>query len=129
MIQARQFTGPFLFIRGSQRHKNENKRKDGLSDKGLQHFPLSKAVAPCHGRAGMWPVDTSMKSTADPRIPPIIWKIMYNRASLPPIPPEQYMPSVIAGFIWHPDIPPIAYAMATTDSPKAMATPRYPPRW
>ena len=53
--QARQFTGPFLFIRGSQRHKNENKRKDGLSDKGLQHFPLSKAVAPCHGRAGMWP--------------------------------------------------------------------------
>ena len=53
--QARQFTGPFLFIRGSQRHKNENKRKDGLSDKGLQHFPLNKAVAPCHGRAGMWP--------------------------------------------------------------------------
>ncbi|EXY33319.1 hypothetical protein M080_4361 [Bacteroides fragilis str. 3397 T10] len=51
---------------------------------------------------------------------------MYNRASLPPIPPEQYMPSVIAGFIWHPDIPPIAYAMATTDSPKAMATPRIP---
>ena len=51
---------------------------------------------------------------------------MYNRASLPPIPPEQYMPSVIAGFIWHPDIPPIAYAMATTDSPKAMATPRVP---
>ena len=44
--QARQFTGPFLFIRGSQRHKNENKRKDGLSDKGLQHFPLNKAVAP-----------------------------------------------------------------------------------
>ncbi len=36
------------------------------------------------------------------------------------------MPSVIAGFIWHPDIPPIAYAMATTDSPKAMATPRVP---
>ena len=55
MTRPASLPAPFFFIRGSQRHKNENKRKDGLSDKGLQHFPLNKAVAPCHGRAGMWP--------------------------------------------------------------------------
>lgn len=33
--QTCQFTGPFLFIRGSQRHENKNKREYCLGDKGL----------------------------------------------------------------------------------------------
>ena len=33
--QARQFTGPFLFVCSSQCYKNENKCKNGLGNKGL----------------------------------------------------------------------------------------------
>ena len=35
--------------------------------------------------------------------------------------PLNQTPIVIAGLIWHPDIDPIVYAMATTDRPKAKA--------
>lgn len=55
MTRPASLPAPFFLSVAPSCHKNENKRKDGLSDKGLQHFPLNKAVAPCHGRAGMWP--------------------------------------------------------------------------
>ncbi len=59
-------------------------------------------------------------------IAPMIWKIIYMMASFPFMRPARYTPKVMAGLIWHPDIPPMAYAIATTDRPKAKATPSVP---
>ena len=56
-------------------------------------------------------------------IAPNTWKIIYIAASLPFILPLSNTPNVIAGLIWHPEIPPIVYAIATTDKPKAKAVP------
>ena len=51
---------------------------------------------------------------------------MYIKASLVSILPLIHAPKVMAGFIWHPDMFPIQYAIATTDKPKANATPIVP---
>jgi hypothetical protein len=48
---------------------------------------------------------------------------MYIPASLPLIRPLNKQPSVIAGLMWQPLIPPIVYAIATTAKPKAIAVP------
>jgi hypothetical protein len=48
---------------------------------------------------------------------------MYIPQSFEFIRPLRKTPRVIAGLIWQPEIPPIAYAMATTERPKAIAVP------
>ena len=45
------------------------------------------------------------------------------QASLTLIRFESNTPSVIAGLMWQPDTPPIAYAIATTARPNATAVP------
>ncbi len=49
--------------------------------------------------------------------------MIYIKQSLALILPEKKAPSVMAGLIWQPEIPPMVYAIATTDKPKAKAVP------
>ena len=44
---------------------------------------------------------------ADPMMAPMTWNSIYMPASLPLILPDRYTPSVMAGLMWHPDMPPM----------------------
>src|ERR1700731_2874622 len=52
--------------------------------------------------------------------------ITYGATSRPGNRPPAHNPKLTAGLIWHPEIRPIAYAMVSSVSPKAKATPVKP---
>src|SRR5574344_1667746 len=84
--------------------------------------PDAQALAPVWVAVTSTPHERMRKSRAEPIKPPITWKIMYIAASFPDMRPLKNTPSVMAGLIWHPEIPPMVYAIVTTETPKATAT-------
>ena len=94
--------------------------------KACSAIPSLKLFDPVDVGPSCAPVETRAKSTAEPMTAPMTWKSMYIPASFPLILPLRYTPRVMAGLIWHPEMPPIVYAMATTASPNASATPKVP---
>lgn len=82
--------------------------------------PSWQALAPVPVRPELL---VSAQRIADPRTAPITWNSIYMPASFPLMRPDNRHPNVMAGLMWQPDIPPIAYAMATTDKPNARAVP------
>ena len=51
---------------------------------------------------------------------------MYIIKSFASILPSIHIPIETAGLMWHPDMSPITYAIATIDNPNAIAIPRFP---
>src|SRR6202030_238298 len=67
-----------------------------------------------------------MYSTVAARMAPRTCAIAYGTTSRPGNRPPAHNPKLTAGLIWHPEIRPIAYAMVSSVSPKAKATPVKP---
>src|SRR6185312_4597164 len=61
-----------------------------------------------------------------PIAPPMTCETIYGRRSLPGNRLPKYSPIDTAGFRWQPEICPMAYAMVSTVSPNASATPTKP---
>lgn len=115
---------PFLAVTPSTTNTNINVNTVSAT-KATDNIPSGKPFAPV--RVVVDPDSFAKNQRIDePIIAPITWKIIYITASLPLILPDRKTPKVIAGFIWQPEILPIVYAIATTDKPKANATPSVP---